>query len=61
MDLDWRKVAVSLNGKGWECLELASKQDDPAKDHFFRLQGAILTALADALFEGLTEDKPQSD
>jgi hypothetical protein len=55
MEIDWRKVAVSLNGDGWRDLETAGNQESPETALEFRIRAFLLMSLANALFEGLGE------
>ncbi len=61
MEMDWRRVAVSLNTDGHRDLDLSLKQEAPAAVQEYRIRGFTLISIANALFEGLGEakDRPQ--
>ena len=53
MQIDWRKVAVSLNAKAHKELESALRKENADVAQEFRIRGFVMKALADALFDGL--------
>jgi hypothetical protein len=55
MEMNWRRVAVSLNGDGHRDLDLALKQESPDAAQEYRIRGFTLISIANALFDGLGE------
>ncbi len=56
-EVDWRIVAISLNRKVSdlrELIDLADRHGEKEMAQSLRIQGAILDALSEALFAGLT-------
>ena len=56
MEIDWHKVAVSLNRAASKDLDIALNAGDPEKAKEFRIRGSILMSIADALFDGLLQE-----
>ena len=58
MEIDWHKVAVSLNRAASKDLDIAlnASDGDPEKAKEFRIRGSILMSIADALFDGLLQE-----
>jgi hypothetical protein len=55
MEIDWRKVAVSLNTKAHAEMEIANDAESPEAAREFRIRSSILMAVANALFDGLPQ------
>jgi hypothetical protein len=58
VEIDWRKVAVSLNGEAHKNLDI-SLQATREEAGEFRIRAALLMAIANALFDGLPTNPPQ--
>ena len=58
MEINWHKVAVSLNRAASKDLDIAlnASDGDPEKAKEFRIRGSILMSIADALFDGLLQE-----
>ena len=58
LEIDWHKVAVSLNRAASKDLDIAlnAKDSDPERAKEFRIRGSILMSIADALFDGLLQE-----
>jgi hypothetical protein len=56
MEVDWRKVAVSLNTDGHRDLETALRHENSNEKLEYRIRGFILISIADALFAGIKDD-----
>lgn len=61
MEIDWHRVAVSLNSAGHRDLDSAGKRELPEAAKEYRIRAFILISLANALFDGLDKrPSPQS-
>jgi hypothetical protein len=56
MEIDWRKVAVSLNTESVANFDVALKSTNPELVKEFQFRGWILQVFAMALFSGLPEE-----
>jgi hypothetical protein len=58
MEIDWHRVAVSLNGAAHRDLVVSQQAGSAETAREFRMRGSILKSIADALFEGLEPMAP---
>lgn len=56
MEINWRKVGASLNGRAMTDLDISNDAENPETAREFRIRGAILYAIAQAIFDGLPEE-----